>query len=260
MEFGFDPQIAIIGLFVGCMIGLTGMGGGALMTPILILFLGVKPTLAVGTDLAYAAVTKVFGGLVHLRQKTVEPKIVLYLALGSVPSTLLSVQLVVWIKHNYGTLVDVIVMKALGTGLIILAVVLVLKSFLVRKIKQKHPVTVGHGRKWFTVATGATVGFLVGLTSVGSGTLIVVALLFLFPALPSKRVVGTDVAHAALLVSAAGLAHWHGGNVEWPLVSNLLIGSIPGVFLGSRLTAHVPDGYLRPVLASLLLITGYKLI
>ncbi|MBI4716139.1 MAG: sulfite exporter TauE/SafE family protein, partial [Nitrospirae bacterium] len=215
MDFGFDIQIALIGLLVGTLIGLTGMGGGALMTPILILFLGVKPTLAVGTDLIYAAATKIFGGGVHFRQKTVEPKIVLYLALGSIPSTLLSVQVVVWIKTHYGSMVDAFVMKALGVTLILLAVMLFLKTVLVRKIKAHHPLTVGHGRKWFTMAAGAIVGFFVGLTSVGSGTLIVVVLLFLFPALPANRIVGTDVVHGALLLSVAGLAHWHGGNVEW---------------------------------------------
>jgi uncharacterized membrane protein YfcA len=183
-----------------------------------------------------------------------------YLALGSIPATLFSVQLIIWIKSRHADLVETVVMKSLGIALIILAVILIFKSILVRQIQHRHPLTVGHGRKWFTVGTGAVVGFLVGLTSVGSGTLIIVALLFLFPALPSSRLVGTDVTHAAFLVTAAGLAHWQGGNVEWPLVFNLLAGSLPGVFAGSRLTTRVPDGYLRPVLATLLLITGYKLI
>jgi hypothetical protein len=168
--------------------------------------------------------------------------------------------LIIWIKALYPDFVETLVMKSLGAALIILAIVLIFKSVLVRKIEHKHPLTVGHGRKWFTVATGAIVGFLVGLTSVGSGTLIIVALLFLFPALHSSRLVGTDVAHAAMLVTVAGLAHWHGGNVQWPLVFNLLAGSLPGVYAGSRLTTRVPDWYLRPVLATLLLITGYKLI
>jgi uncharacterized membrane protein YfcA len=258
-----NTPTAIIGFSVGFLIGLTGIGGGSLMTPVMILFLGIRPTIAVGTDLIFGAITKIFGSFIHYRQKSVNGPVVVLLALGSVPSSLLGVHLISLIKKNYGSLVDAFVMKTLGATLIIVAIIMVLRVFFPSKEIRTDETAIENytaSRKVQTVLLGAIVGFLVGLTSVGSGSLIVPVLLFLFPRLSSKTVVGTDVFHAAILVSVAGLAHLQSGNVEIPLVISLLIGSLPGVYLGSKMNMKTSEKVLRPILASMLMITGLKLI
>ena len=254
---------AIIGFSVGFLVGLTGIGGGSLMTPIMILFLGIRPSIAVGTDLIFGAITKVFGSFIHFRQKTVNLNIVFYMAIGSIPSSLLGVQLISIIKKTYGSFVDTFVMKTLGITLIIVAITIVLRViFPSAQARTDENVikTFSVRKKLLTVLLGAVVGFLVGLTSVGSGSLIVPVLLGLFPRLSSKNIVGTDVFHAALLVSVAGLAHLQEGNVQLPLVFSLLVGSLPGVYLGSKMNMKVPEKVLRPILASMLMLTGLKLI
>jgi uncharacterized protein len=258
-----DVGIGIIGFLIGLLIGLTGMGGGSLMTPIMILILGVKPTSAVGTDLFYGAVTKIFGASVHSHQKTVNHPIALHLALGSVPMSLLGVALIEWLKIHYGVWVETFVTKAIGATLIFVAVSLFFKTFLFNKAKEWSPFIYpifGVRQRIGVIATGALVGFLVGLTSVGSGTIIVSTLFFLFPNLSSRTIVGTDVFHGALLVTVAGLAHYHAGNIQFLLAANLLLGSIPGVLLGSKLSIHLPESLFRPVLASVLMVSGIKLI
>ena len=257
-----QPTI-VIGFAVGFLVGLTGIGGGSLMTPIMILFLGIRPTIAVGTDLIFGAITKIFGSVIHYRQRTVNPPIILFLALGSVPSSLLGVHVISLIKKSYGYFVDTFVMKTLGITLILVAVAIVLKVIFPAgdiRTDERTLSVFSIRQKVLTILLGAGVGFLVGLTSVGSGSLIVPSLLALFPKLSSKIVVGTDVFHAAILVSVAGLAHLNSGNVQLPLVSNLLIGSLPGVFFGSKMNLKVPEKVLRPVLASMLILTGIKLI
>lgn len=237
------------------------MGGGALMTPILILFLHVPPLTAVGTDLAYAALTKAFGGFVHWRQRTVDLKLVYSLALGSVPASILGVIFVHWL----GGLIDaealnLLIQRLLGVALLIVAATLLLRPFVDRhSSRQARCVAPKQRPRHLTILIGAFVGFLVGVTSVGSGTLVVVALLLFYPYLAMMRVVGTDVFHGAILVGAAALAHGFAGNVNVPLMLNLLIGSLPGVFLGSKLSVQVPEKILRPVLVVILAASGLKL-
>lgn len=258
-----DINLIFLGAAIGVLIGLTGMGGGALMTPALIFFLGVKPTLAVGSDLVCNAVTKVFGAGAHLHQKAVNLQVVLYLALGSVPSSVLAVALVERIKLRAPTLVETYVAETLGFALIVVSVMLFCMTWFMTRTRATSPAIqtgLRSREKGLILLVGAVVGFLVGLTSVGSGSLIVSALVLLCPAIAPRVIVGTDVFHGAILVSAAGLAHYHAGNTQFALVANLLLGSIPGVLVGSRLSAVVSAEILRPILASALMVSGFQLI
>lgn len=253
--------IALSGLVIGFLVGLTGMGGAALMTPFLILILGVKPLLAVGTDLAYSAVTKAFGAWQHLRQGTVDLGLSFYLAIGSLPGALLATRVLGQVQARFPEFIDSFVTRALGLVLVLVAVTIGLVSFTGGE-KRRHKGNVLSLQGWkkvLTILGGSLVGFIVGLTSVGSGTL-VVAMLALFYRLDSNRIVGTDVFHGALLVSFAGLLHLKAGNVNLPLVANLLLGSIPGVLLGAKLSSKVHEKVLRRVLVIVLLWLGLKLV
>ena len=242
---------------VGVLIGLTSMGGAALMAPFLILVLGVSPVTAVGTDLVYGAFTKIVGAWVHIRQGTVDLPVVKKLATGSIPGGLLGALLVILLPRLTHD-AEHYVKKAIGVLLVIVAVVLLVRILLAPKV------TLSVKRLKFlnekgTVIWGAIVGFCVGATSVGSGSLLAPFLIMLYPSKPSK-VVGTDVFHAAILVSVTGIAHATSGGAEWSLLPLLLAGSIPGVLLGSRIAARVPARPLRTCLAALLLVTGYSMI
>ncbi|MHB8595235.1 MAG: sulfite exporter TauE/SafE family protein [Ktedonobacteraceae bacterium] len=276
-----DYRISLVGLFVGFLVGLTGMGGGALLAPILILVLGVPPIWAVGTDNAYSAVTKAVGAIVHIQQKTFSLKylkIAFWLACGSVPATVLGVGVVQYVHRQYGDVVNGFILHAIGITLLLVAILLIAKPYVMRFVERKnaarhkqaelnHEVILAEGTtKWekryrplITVLVGVIVGFLVGLTSVGSGTLIIVALAFLFPRLSSKELVGADISHAVVLHVAGTLAYLNAGTIDWPIVLMLLIGSLPGVFIGSKLSKYIPDRYMRPVLAMVLAISGWKL-
>ncbi len=274
-----DYRISIVGLLIGFLVGLTGMGGGSLLAPIMILFFRVPPVWAVGTDIAYSTVTKALGSVVHFRQKNVNYKVALWLACGSVPATLLSVGLVQYIRKHYGAVVNGVILHALGFTLVLVAVILVLKPFIMhyfdqqRMEKQKREVLAGEvnvtnqsnrWEKWYrpavTALVGAVVGFLVGLTSVGSGTLIIVSLAFLFPRLTSKELVGTDIFQAFMLLASGAIAYLVAGTINWPIVGMLLVGSLPGVYLGSKSSKFIPERYMRPVLATVLAVSGLKLI
>lgn len=274
-----DYRISIVGLFIGFLVGLTGMGGGSLLAPIMILIFRIPPVWAVGTDIAYSTVTKALGSVVHIRQKNVNFKVALWLACGSVPATFLSVSLVQYIRKHYGTVVNGIILHTLGFTLLLVAVLLVLKPLIMHRLDQKRIETQkqaalkdemdltkrsNHWEKWYrplvTAFVGAFVGFLVGLTSVGSGTLIIVSMAFLFPRLTAKELVGTDIFQAFMLLAAGAIAYLSAGTINWPIVGMLLIGSLPGVFLGSKLSKFIPDRYMRPVLATVLVISGLKLI
>ena len=274
-----DYRISLVGLLIGFLVGLTGMGGGSLLAPILILFFGIPPVWAVGTDIAYSTVTKALGSIVHIRQKNVHFKVALWLACGSVPATLLSVGLVQYIRKHYGAVVNGVILHALGFTLVLVAVMLVLKPFILRSFdnrrveKQKQAALSGEvsstertnrWEKWYrpvvTATVGAVVGFLVGLTSVGSGTLIIVSIAFLFPRLTSKALVGTDIFQAFMLLASGAIAYIVAGTINWPLVGMLLIGSLPGVYLGSKSSKFIPERFMRPVLATVLAISGLKLI
>ena len=277
-----DFRYSLVGLLIGVLVGLTGMGGGALLAPILILIFRVPPVWAVGTDVAYSTVTKALGSIVHIRQKHVNFKIALWLACGSIPATLLSVTLVQYIRKHYGSIVNGVILHAIGLTLILVAVLLVLKPFLMRRIEQKRletqkqaaldrksvepasaPVATPWEKRYRPIVTaliGAFVGFLVGLTSVGSGTLIIVSLAFLFPRLTAKELVGTDIFQAFMLLAAGAIAYFTAGTINWHIAGLLLIGSLPGVLVGSRLSKYIPERYMRPVLATVLVISGWKLI
>jgi hypothetical protein len=268
-------------LLVGFLVGLTGMGGGSLLAPILILIFGIPPVWAVGTDIAYSTVTKAVGSIVHIRQKQVDFSVALWLACGSVPATFLSVALVQYIRKSYGNLINGVILHALGATLIVVAVLLVLKPFLMRRLEQRRlerekqaalaqgtdQIATARPGLWekryrpiVTILVGAVVGFLVGLTSVGSGTLIIVSIAFLFPRLAPKQLVGTDVFQAFMLLAAGAIGYLIAGTINWGIAGMLLIGSLPGVLLGSRLSKFIPDRFMRPVLATVLVISGVKLI
>ncbi|HEX6508288.1 MAG TPA: sulfite exporter TauE/SafE family protein [Chloroflexota bacterium] len=265
-----DLRFSLIGLIIGFLIGLTGMGGGSLMTPVMILVMGVKPVIAVGTDLAYSAITKIIGGGTHWRQRTVHRKSAYLLGAGSVPATLFGVGVVSLIRRTHPALVNVFLLHAIAWVLIVVALVLVAKPALMTAIRRWGSKTngdfrdgiqeLGDRKPWSLPIIGAVVGLMVGLTSVGSGTLIIVSLLFLYPRWESKDLVGTDVFHASILVSAASLAQLWAGNVNVSMMASLLLGSIPGVLLGSRLVLGFPERFLRLSLASVMLVSGTKLL
>lgn len=273
-----DYRISVAGLLVGLLVGLTGMGGGSLLAPILILFFRVPPVWAVGTDIAYSTVTKAVGSVVHIRQKNVNFKIALWLACGSVPATFLSVSLVQYLRQHYSNFINGFILHALGITLLVVAVLLIAKPLLMtwlerRKLERaKQEALTGKSldqtpslwekryRPLVTALVGAVVGFLVGLTSVGSGTLIIVSLAFLFPKLAPKELVGTDIFQAFMLLAAGVIGYLTANAINWTMVLLLLIGSLPGVFIGSKLTKYVPDKMLRPLLAIVLAISGWKLL
>jgi uncharacterized membrane protein YfcA len=227
------------------------------MAPFLILIVGVNPVTAVGTDLVYGAVTKIIGAWVHLKQGAVDMPVVRKLATGSVPGGLLGA-LVVILLPRFTHDAEHYVKKAIGALLVIVAIVLLARLF--RQFPEGTPsvASLRFLNEKGTVIWGALVGFCVGATSVGSGSLLAPFLMILYPAKTSK-VVGTDVFHAAILVSVTGLAHATSGGVEWRLVPMLLAGSIPGVLLGSRISSRIPARSLRTGLAALLLVTGYSM-
>lgn len=254
-----DFHLTVIGLLVGFLVGLTGVGGAALLTPLLIM-LGIQPTIAVGTDLVYSSITKIFGTLQHWRQRTVNWQIVWWFALGSVPSAVVAVHLIHWVDTLYGN-ADLFIQKLLGFALILIPIAMLVKTMRDRRDPRPNrwqQMEMKQKRK-LTVTIGSVLGFIVGLTSIGSGSLFALALMYFFK-LSGKEIVGTDIAHAFLLVTAAGFAHMGFGHVEYAVVWQLLAGSIPGVFVGSILSTRVPTIFLRFVISTLILFTGFKLI
>jgi uncharacterized membrane protein YfcA len=245
-----DPLIILFGLGVGVLIGLTGIGGGSLMTPLLILFAGIHPVVAIGTDLAYGAVTKTLGGWRHLRKGTVDLGVSKWLAVGSMPGSILGVWAAAHFAHGsqQGLLFTIAMM------LLIVALSILGRAMFLRKAieRERHTVDMTIATRVSAVAIGVVLGFLLGMTSVGSGALIGLALILVFRLTP-HRVVGTDVFHAAVLLWTAGIAHWISGNVDFGLMANILIGSLPGVLIGTALIDRVPAGVLRPMLGCVLL-------
>jgi uncharacterized protein len=244
-----DYKISMLGLFVGFLIGLTGMGGGALMTPALILFKLARPTLAVGTDLVWNALTKGVGSIVHIRQATVDNKIVKRLALGSIPGALSGIGLLAYLRH-----------RGIKSEDHLVAIGLYVRTVFGAKLPMPGQEGLSCGPWWITSVVGLVVGFLVSITSVGSGSLIVASLVFIYPTTPLKRLVGSDIFHALFLVGVAAVGHLSLGSINIKLLGGLLLGSVPGVWLGSRLSAIFPEKILRPVLATTLLYLGLRLI
>ena len=249
-----DLQIIVFGLGVGVLIGLTGIGGGSLMTPLLVLFAGVHPVVAIGTDLAYGAVTKTLGGWRHLRQGTVDLGVSKWLAVGSVPGSLAGVVAVNRLHDTYGSGFDDTILIAIAGALVVVAVSILGRALFMPALVARERETVAltpRGRAG-AASIGLVLGLLVGMTSVGSGALIGLALILVFRLTP-HRVVGTDVFHAAILLWTAGLAHWVSGNVDLTLMANVLAGSLPGVWIGTSLLTRVPAAGLRPALGCVLL-------
>ena len=249
--------LAIIpaGFAVGLLIGLTSMGGAALMTPFLVLIAGVQPVLAVGTDLAYSAVTKIFGTWMHWRQGSIDFRTGFRLAAGSIPGGLLGVLSVHWLRIS-GHNVDRDVRRAIGIALAFVAIALLVRA--ARKNFRTDLLPFAR-LPWFVPLWGFVVGYAVGLTSVGSGSLIAPLLICLYPTQP-VRAVGTDIFHACLLVVATASLHWGAGNVDWHLAALLMIGSIPGVLIGSYLAPRLPERGLRAGLGVVLFATAIKMI
>lgn len=255
-----DFRVSVLGFVVGALVGMTGMGGGAVMTPMLILLGLAKPVIAVGTDLVWGTVTKGFGAFVHFRQKTVEFTIVKRLALGSVPGALAGLALLALLHKRGGDSTDRLVVKMLGVALICVAFSLLIRSLRGSRAKPDGPPSILARSAWLTTLLGLVVGFLVSLTSVGSGSLIIATLVILYPTTPLRRIVGSDIAHALILVGISALGHLGMGSIDLRLLAALLIGSIPGVWLGSKMSAVFPETVLRPTLATTLLFLGYKLL
>lgn len=248
---------SLSGLAVGTIVGLTGVGGGSLMTPLLVLLFGIHPATAVGTDLLYAAATKAVGTGVHGRNKAVDWTIVLRLGMGSVPATLLTF-LVMHLFDLHSTKGGVIAFL-LGAVLLVTSATLIFRSQIVTALTRRFPGSDPRLVAIATVATGAVLGMLVTLTSVGAGAIGVTALLVLYPRLPTLRIVGSDIAHAVPLTLISGFGHWVMGDVDWGLLGTLLLGSIPGIILGSMLAPRLPEHWLRRFLALILVLVSFKL-
>ena len=256
---GFNPLYAVSGLLVGVLVGLTGVGGGALMTPLLVLLFGFHPSTAVGTDLLYASATKSVGTVVHGANKTVDWKITGRLALGSIPATVLTVALL-FALNLHGDTTSKLISTVLGFALVLTAVTLLFRrqifEFAARRAVEPSP----RATAILTVVLGAALGVLITLSSVGAGAIGVTVLIFLYPKLPLARIVGSDIAHAVPLTLIAGAGHLALGSVNLALLGSLLVGSIPGIIVGSQLTARIPEKVLRPILAGTLALVGTKLV
>ena len=259
MLAAINPLYSLSGLAVGIIVGLTGVGGGSLMTPILVLFFGIHPAKAVGTDLLYAAITKSVGTSIHGMAKTISWPVVGLLAAGSVPMTILTL-VCLNLFDLQSDKVAATITYFLGFALLLTSLTLIFRSQIVAWF-SRHPRPKNRRRTAaLTVATGAVLGVLVSISSVGAGALGVTALIILYPKLPTVRIVGSDIAHAVPLTLLGGLGHWWLGSVDFGMLGSLLIGSIPGIIIGSWLAPKVPDHILRPMLAAILVIVGLRLV
>ncbi|HTE77934.1 MAG TPA: sulfite exporter TauE/SafE family protein [Xanthobacteraceae bacterium] len=249
----------ISGFCVGLLVGMTGVGGGSLMTPLLILLFGTHPATAVGTDLLFAASTKTVGTIVHAAARTVDWMLVGLLAVGSVPATIAALLLLSWFDLR-GVTAQHIITLTLGSVLLVTALFLVAGRSVGKRYADRlnglNPRTVG----LFTILLGLVMGVLVTTTSVGAGAIGVTVLLLLHPKMPTGRVVGSDIAHAVPLTLLAGAGHWYLGSVDWSLLATLLIGSLPGIVAGSYLATRAREAIIRVALASVLMIVGVRLL
>ena len=255
-----DPLLIVFGLGVGILVGLTGMGGGSLMTPLLILVFGVKPVVAIGTDLAYAAVTKTVGGAKHFRQRTVDMRLSAWMAIGSVPAAIGGVYVLELLERKLGGDFDSTLLAVLAGALLFTGVAVLARAFMMPWLNERERSTIDMQRrhKIAALVVGVFVGFVLGVTSAGSGALIAVALIMIFRLVPT-RVVGTDVFHAAILLWAAAIAHLFAGNIDFALAGTILLGSVPGVWIGSHWSVRVPTSTLRTALGVVLIGAGLGL-
>jgi uncharacterized membrane protein YfcA len=247
-------EVIVLGLLIGTLVGMTGMGGASLMTPLLILIVGTAPVTAIGTDIFYGAITKTVGGWQHLKKYTVHLGLVVWLAVGSVPAALAGVKVIEVLQSNYGDdTVNQIALGMVGAALLVVGVATLIRSLFLRDvIPDRAAMHLYRKDKIIAVVTGAITGFIIGLTSAGSGTLIAIVLIAVFRLTP-QRVVGTDIVHAAVLLWAAGIANWVGSNIDFALAGNILIGSIPGVLIGAHYATRVPQNALRNILGVVLI-------
>lgn len=254
-----DPLYSLSGFAVGLLVGMTGVGGGSLMTPLLILLFGIHPATAVGTDLLYAAATKTAGSLLHGFARSIDWRIVRRLASGSVPAT--CVTLLILSKLNLDSeAVGNLITLVLGFALFVTASVLVLGQPIVEWYRA-HVATLSERRTALaTVAVGVALGVLVSLSSVGAGAIGVVALMLLYPGLPMVKIVGSDIAHAVPLTLIAGTGHWMMGSVDWHIIMSLLAGSLPGILVGSYFAIRVPERALRLILATTLFVVASRMV
>lgn len=265
-----DLMYSISGFVIGMLVGITGVGGGSLMTPLLVFMFGFQPAVAVGTDLLYAAITKTGGVFVHHgTHQSVDWRIVGWLALGSLPMAIATL-MVIRYYMSIGTEITGVITYTLGIALVLTSTALLVRAVLLRNalavVDDKtldYRTAARFSAPWdlpATVLTGAVLGILVTLSSVGAGALGTVALLFLYPRLSTLKIVGTDLAHAIPLTAIAGIGHWALGNVNFVLLGSLLLGSLPGIWVGSHLSAKIPEQFLRPFLALILMLIGLKFV
>ncbi len=256
-----NPAIVAFGLGVGLLVGMTGIGGGSLMTPLLILVFGVKPITAVGTDLAYGAVTKTVGGLKHFRQGTVDMSLSGWMGVGSVPAAIGGVYILELLERTHGGDFDDVLIAMVAIALLLCGTATLARAVFLKRLdgRERDTIKMERRHKVSAVVLGALVGFVLGVTSAGSGALIAVGLILLFRLVPT-RVVGTDVFHAAILLWAAAIAHLVSGNIDFALAGTILLGSVPGVWIGSHLSVRVPTAALRTTLAIVLLGSGLGLL
>jgi uncharacterized protein len=257
-----DWLYPLSGLVVGLIVGLTGVGGGSLMTPLLMLVFGIAPATAVGTDLLYAAFTKMGGSVAHHRRGTVHWHIVGWLALGSVPASIATTLFLHWLGANVDKF-NSLVTTSLGIALILTAGAIIFRGRLAQYALHDAAAKPGWREQYIvpiTVFTGLVLGVLVTISSIGAGALGTVALFYLYPRLKASHIVGTDIAHAVPLTLVAGLGHAALGTVNWYLLASLLVGSLPGIWIGSHFSARVPEKWLRTALATMLLIIGGKFV
>ncbi len=255
-------NLLLVGFGVGVLVGMTGVGGGALMTPLLIVVFRLPPSIAIGTDLINAAVMKAVGALQHYRQGTVEPAVVKRLAMGSMPAAILGVGLVKVLKDMMGSGGEAMLTVILAWTLILVATMMIVRVLLTRQLKEifkRRPRPSPRQQVLLTVFLGFVAGILVSLTSIGAGSIVMVFLVALYST-SARRLVGADIMHAALLATVAAVGHVWAGNVDFGVAGVLLLGSLPGVVLGSRLSVKMPDMFLRVALALTLLFSGMRLI
>jgi uncharacterized membrane protein YfcA len=258
-HIGSQPAYIVSGLLVGLLVGLTGVGGGSLMTPLLVLLFGFNPSTAVGTDLLFAAVTKTVGTTIHSAGKTVDWRIVGRLAAGSVPATALTLLALAHFGIE-SKAVSTVMSATLGVALLLSALALILRQRVMALAARRNPDMTDRGSLWATILVGFIVGVLVSLSSVGAGAMGTVALFFLYPRLPVVRIVGSDIAHAVPLTLLAGLGHWYLGTINLHLLQILLVGSIPGIVIGSYAARYAPDAVLKYALAIVLFLVGIKML
>jgi uncharacterized protein len=253
-----DPLYSLSGFAVGMLVGMTGVGGGALMTPLLILLFGVHPATAVGTDLLYAAATKTGGSLVHGLARSIDWRVVKRLASGSLPATLVTLVLLSYFDLR-GEASRSLITLVLSFALFATALLLVFGEPIVSLYRARVSELDPKRTAGVTILVGAVLGVLVTISSVGAGAIGVIALILLYPQLPMAKVVGSDIAHAVPLTLVAGLGHWTMGAIDWHIIGSLLAGSLPGIFLGSYFAIRVPERALRLILAATLFVVASRI-